>query len=185
LSAYPYRLPRKYRYRRKGQLTSNQAIAAVVVVVALAAASGNHKAVAGAVRHAGAGLHAAASLHSVPVTGAGEDSFIRAVLADLGAPDTQADVTSLASWFPHEGTAAAYNPMASTLPEPGSTVFNYDGVQNYVSASQGAHATAATLANGDYPLIVAALRSGAGLCGNSSLAGEFLTWSGNGYPGVC
>lgn len=180
MASYSYRLPRKYRkYARKGKLTNNQAIAAVVVVVAVAAASGSHKAVAGAVRHAGAGVHA------VTVSSGSQDSFIRAVLADLGAPATQADITSLASWFPHEGTAAANNPMASTMPEPGATVFNYDGVRNYVSPSQGAEATAATLDNGYYPLIVAALRSGAGLCGNSSLAGEFLTWSGNGYSGVC
>jgi hypothetical protein len=183
MASYPYRVPRKYRYRRKSQLPSNQAIAAVVVVVAVAAASGSHKTVAGAVRHAGAGIHA------VAVTSGSEDSFIRATLADLGAPATQANITSLASWFPHEfpswPPSASNNPMASTMPEPGATVFNYDGVRNYVSPSQGAQATAATLADGNYPGIVAALRSGNGLCGDSALAGEFLTWSGNGYSGVC
>lgn len=131
------------------------------------------------------GHHMVPSADGVTVASGSESAFIRGVLADLGAPATSANMTSLASWLPHEGTAAAYNPMASTLPEPGSTVFNSDGVQNYVSASQGAQATAATLANGRYPLIVAALRSGAGLCGDPSLAGEFLTWSGGGYSGVC
>lgn len=119
------------------------------------------------------------------VTSSSESAFIGATLADLGAPDNHANAASLASWFPHEGTAAENNPMASTMREPGSTTFNYDGVQNYVSASQGAQATAATLANGRYPGIVQALRSGRGLCGDPSLAGEFLVWSGNGYSGVC
>ena len=168
-----------YRYRRRGKITDRQALAVAAVIVVAVAAGPGHKAASKAVHDAGAGLR------SVPVASGSQASFIDAVLADLGVPATQPDVTSLASWFPHEGTAAANNPMATTLPEPGSTVFNYDGVQNYVSASQGAEATAATLANGRYPLIVAALRSGNGLCGNPSLAGEFLTWSGGGYSEVC
>jgi hypothetical protein len=126
---------------------------------------------------------------AVPVAGGGERAFIGTVLAGLGAPATGADVSSLAAWFPHEfpswPPAAAYNPMASEMPEPGSTAFNSAGVQNYVSATQGAQATAATLADGRYPRIVAALKSGRGLCGDSSLAAEFLTWSGGGYSGVC
>lgn len=149
-------------------------------------------AVAAAVLY-GAGHHAAggqgATAGGVQVTSGSESAFIRAVLADLGAPATQANISSLASWFPHEfpswPPAAADNPMASTMPEPGATVFNSAGVRNYVSATQGAQATAATLADGRYPGIVAALRSGRGLCGDPSLAGEFLTWSGGGYSAVC
>jgi hypothetical protein len=126
-----------------------------------------------------------AGIGTVSVTSSTETAFIKAVLADLGAPASKADVMSLASWLPHEGTVAAYNPMASTMREPGSTTFNYDGVQNYVSATQGASATAATLADGWYPLIVEALRSGRGLCDSPSLADEFLKWSGGGYSAVC
>ena len=122
---------------------------------------------------------------AIAVTSPSKTAFIRAVLADLRAPATPANIKSLASWFPHENTAAKNNPMASTLREPGSTTFNSVGVQNYVSATQGAQATAATLDNGHYPGIVADLKSGRGLCGDSSLAGEFLTWSGNGYSSVC
>lgn len=138
-------------------------------------------------QHGGTGTGVTAG--AVRVTSGSENAFIRATLADLGAPATQANITSLASWFPHEFPSwppgAVNNPMASTMPAPGATVFNSVGVRNYVSATQGAKATAATLANGHYPGIVAALRSGRGLCGNPSLAGEFLTWSGNGYSGVC
>ncbi len=132
--------------------------------------------------------HGAAG-HVVQVTSGSESAFIAAVLADLGAPATQANVSSLASWFPHEfpswPPAAANNPMASTMPEPGAAVFNGAGVRNYVSATQGAQATAATLADGNYPRIVADLKSGRGLCGDPSLAAEFLIWSGGGYSGVC
>jgi hypothetical protein len=184
MAGYAYRLPRKYRYRHRGKLSNRDALVITVIVIVAAGAASGHKAVAGAV-HDGATRVAAAGVGPVTVASGSQPAFIRAVLADLGAPDTQADVTSLASWFPHEGTAAENNPMASTMPEPGATIFNYDGVRNYVSPSQGAQATAATLDDGDYPLIVAALRSGAGLCGNPSLAGEFLTWSGGGYSEVC
>jgi hypothetical protein len=136
-----------------------------------------------------AGRHAASkavtSIVNIVSSGSGDKAFVRAVLADLHAPETQANISSLEAWLPHESTKAAHNPMASTLKEPGSTTFNSIGVQNYVSSTQGAYATAATLANGYYPAIVKALRSGKGLCGNTSLAAEFLTWSGNGYSGVC
>ena len=134
------------------------------------------------------GQHAAGS-GAAPVAGNGERAFIGAVLAGLGAPATGADVSSLAAWSGREFSswppAAAWNPMASEMREPGSADFNSAGVQNYVSAAQGAQATAATLAGGRYPRIVAALKSGRGLCGDSSLAAEFLTWSGGGYSGVC
>jgi type II secretory pathway pseudopilin PulG len=126
----------------------------------------------------------AAGIGTVHVTSASRKAFIRAVLADLGAPKTAANISSLEAWFPHENTTAVNNPMASTMLEPGSTTFNSAGVQNYVSPSEGAHATAATLDDGYYPQIVKALRAGTGLCGDS-FAGELLTWSGNGYSEVC
>lgn len=142
--------------------------------------------------HQGGGVAQAEA--AVPVPGGGEDDFIRAILADLGAPATRADRGSLAAWFPHEfpswPPAADYNPMASTRPEPGVTAYNTfttsNGatlhVWNYPSASAGAAATARTLAG--YPRIAARLRSGRGLCG-AGLRREFRTWSGGGYSGVC
>jgi hypothetical protein len=181
MPAYAYRLPRKYRYRARSRSAGRDRAIAVAAAAVLVLAAGGAKAAA---HHAASGAHGSAP-GAVLVTAGSRTAFIRAVLADMGAPATRADIASLAAWFPHEGTAAANNPMASTMREPGSTTFNYDGVQNYATATQGAAATAATLLDGRYPLIVAALRSGAGLCGNPSLAGEFLVWSGNGYPGVC
>ena len=126
---------------------------------------------------------------AVHVAGGSETAFITAVLADLGAPGSQANITSLVSWFPHEFSSwppgAAWNPMASTMQMPGSATYNSAGVQDYASAAEGAQATALTLADGYYPLIVARLRSGRGLCGDTAIAAELLTWSGNGYSGVC
>lgn len=178
MASYAYRLPRKYRYRYRKNGNAGPLIA-VAAFAALLAAGGTK-----AAAHGTPGRTAAAS-----VTSGSENAFIRAVLADMGAPATQADITSLASWFPHEFPSwppmAANNPMASTMRAAGSTTYNSAGVQNYPTAAEGAQATAGTLANGYYPLIAAALRSGRGLCGNPSLAGEFLTWSGNGYSGVC
>ena len=74
--------------------------------------------------------------------------------------------------------------MNTTLPMPGAWIFNSVGVRSYPTEAEGVQANAETLSGG-YPLIVSALRSGGGLCGDSSLAGEFGTWSGGGYYGVC
>jgi hypothetical protein len=124
----------------------------------------------------------------VTPSSASESDFIKAVLANMGAPPSAANVNSLASWFKKEfpswPPAAGYNPMATTQKMPGSTQYNSVGVQNYSDAKTGALATSNTLVNGHYPGIVAALKSGNGLCGGG-LASEFSTWSGGGYTSVC
>src|SRR5580698_5054137 len=119
----------------------------------------------------------------VSVTSASEDAFIRATLTDMGAPQTSANINSLASWFPHEFPSwpppAQYNPMASKEPASGSWDYLSNGVQSYPNATEGASATAATLTDGYYPEIDAALRSGDGICGGG-FSSELLTWSGGG-----
>jgi hypothetical protein len=181
MAAYPYRLPRKYRrYRRRSRTDPKQLAIGIAVAVIAAGALSHPGAVTSAVHHSEGALPAA-----VPVTSSSGTAFIKAVLADMGAPATTADIDSLRAWFPHEGTAAEHNPMASTMDAPGATVFNYDNVRNYPTAAEGAEETARTLDDGRYPLIVAALDSGRGLCGDPALAGEFLTWSGGGYSSVC
>ena len=156
----------------------------------------------GAVLASGLGAKAVTVYHAARASGApdspakaiapapGEAGFFTAALADMGAPATAANLSSLAAWAAHEGCwgcVGGWNPLDTTLYEPGATNFNtFDGnlhVRNYLNAAEGAQATAATIAG--YPLITAALRSGAGLCGNPSLAGEFGSWSGDGYGGVC
>lgn len=124
----------------------------------------------------------------VSPSGPGERAWIVAFLTSMGAPPTSANINSMSSWIRHEFSswppAAKNNPMATTQKEPGSTTYNSAGVQNYPNAAEGIAALRTTLLNGRYPGIVAALRSGKGLCG-SNLSSEFLTWSGNGYAGVC
>jgi hypothetical protein len=119
---------------------------------------------------------------------ASEADFIKAVLADMGAPASTANINSLSSWFKREFAQwppnASYNPMATTQKMPGSTQYNSVGVQNYPNATTGAQATAQTLMNPHYPKIAAALKAGTGLCGGS-FTSEFSTWSGGGYTSVC
>jgi hypothetical protein len=175
------RYRRRFRRRTRGRdarLASSAVAAGLVLAV-----------VAGHAHTPSRSRMSGTQMAAVRVAGGSETAFITAVLADLGAPGSQANVASLAAWFPHEfpswPPAASWNPMASTLQMPGSTVYNSAGVQDYASAAEGAQATALTLADGYYPLIVADLRSGRGLCGDTAIAAELLTWSGDGYSAVC
>jgi hypothetical protein len=125
-----------------------------------------------------------------PVTGHGETAFLAAILTDLHDPVTEANVSSLAAWVARETAwppVAANNPLDSERPAPGSTPFNPAGVQNYQDAAEGAAMTAVTLANGDYPHILADLAAGTGLCtGDPATAADFLTWSNRAYSSpVC
>jgi hypothetical protein len=179
-----YRPARQFRspYGRRNGRTG--AVAGVAIGAALAAGAGAHAAVTPAHPH-----HAQAARAAAAVAGTGESAFWAAVLADLGAPVTTGNVSSLTDWAAREGpwgTVGQWNPLDTILPEPGSWAFNTFGgglhVQSYPGASEGAQATAATI--GVYPGITAALRSGGGLCGDS-LAAEFSRWSGGGYREVC
>lgn len=168
----------------RGRSGNMPAVIVFAVAVMALANSGKH---AAAAKH-----HATSRAQTVSVTSGSETAFIRAALADLGAPATQADMASMAAWerreYPSWPPGAQNNPWDSTLYEPGSWAFNTFGglhVWNYPTATEGAHATALTLEGGLYPLIVSALRSGAGLCGQPALAGEFRTWSGGGYSSAC
>jgi hypothetical protein len=95
--------------------------------------------------------------------------FANALLGALGAPDTKVNVDNIVGWEAEEGgnwnNTAAFNPMNTTLQEPGSTVMpggNTSGVQAYTSWDQGLKATLDTLEGGNYPGIIAALDQSAG-----------------------
>jgi hypothetical protein len=153
-----------------GHALRDTAIILGALVAAAGAASG----------HAGA-----SSGNTGTPPGAPEKAVIKVMLRKLGAPRTGPDIDSMAAWIRHETPwppVAAYNPMNTTEPEPGAGCFNSDCVRNYVSWRQGIRATVVTLRAG-YPGIVAALRTGNGLCGMAP--DEFLTWSGGGYSSVC
>jgi hypothetical protein len=112
--------------------------------------------------------------------------FANALLAAIGAPSTAANITSIVNWEAREGgnwnNTAKYNPINTTLNEPGATSINSVGVKAYTSWAQGVQATAATLLGGQYNDIVTALRAGNGL-GHGSYAG-LSTWSGGGYSSI-
>jgi hypothetical protein len=112
-------------------------------------------------------------------------AFARDVLKSLDAPTTSANVSSLLTWINREGNLPGvdrYNPLDTTLPEPGAVSTNSEGVKSYTSWSQGVTATAQTLAGG-YSTIVSALKAGVGInpATNSAVAQEIRKWSGSGY----
>jgi hypothetical protein len=127
---------------------------------------------------------------TAPASGS-EKAFIVALLTSMGAPSTDANIQSLSAWFAREGPWGTQgengnNPLNTSI----TGLPGYEGkwslapvVSIYATASDGIGATVATLK--DYPEIMAALRSGKGLCGNESVAGELSTWSGGGYSQVC
>jgi hypothetical protein len=80
-----------------------------------------------------------------------------------GAPTCRNNLVIMVAWQAAEGTQAAWNPLATTHPMPGSTSFNSVGVQNFVSLRQGLQGTWETIENGwevyGYGPIVASLRA--------------------------
>jgi len=91
-------------------------------------------------------------------------TWAKALLQQLGMPLTRPNVTAVTAWELAEGghwhNTAHYNPLDTTMPEPGATSMNSVGVKAYVSWAQGFTATIATLRNGYYGAILAALRAG-------------------------
>jgi peptidoglycan hydrolase CwlO-like protein len=84
------------------------------------------------------------------VTGAGVSfgRWAELLLARLRAPACADNLIAVVAWESAEGTAAAYNPLATTHDYPGATDFNHVGVKNYPSLGDGIQATIDTLALG-------------------------------------
>lgn len=157
-------------------MSAAKAKLAAAFVVAAVAANGAHH------HHHGGIAGVLDTVAAAPANGS-RASWARAELRAIGAPRTPANVESLVAWQAREGGGGANNPLNSTQPEPGSTVFNSVGVRNYPNAAVGVSASAVTLRNGNYGDILSALGSGRGLCGRW-FAG-LSTWSGGGYSSVC
>jgi hypothetical protein len=89
-------------------------------------------------------------------------------LTVLGAPRSQSNVNALMAWANTEGgwfhNDATYNPLNTSLPEPGSTNIpdNPDDIQSYASLESGLEATAATIQQQNMAGIDAALLGGNG-----------------------
>lgn len=87
-------------------------------------------------------------------------TFAHDLLSTLGAPETSENIRAITAWAQAEGTKAAFNPLATTRSAPDTTNFNHVGVKNYPTYAEGVQATAATLQNGLYNNILAALAQG-------------------------
>ena len=82
-------------------------------------------------------------------------------LTKIGMPVTAENMRAVEAWQQAEGTAAKFNPLATTQGGyAGSTNFNSVGVKNFVSYQDGIDANAKVIQNGLYPNILAALRKG-------------------------
>ena len=82
-------------------------------------------------------------------------------LARLGVPTTSENVRAVVAWQQAEGTAARFNPLATTQGGfEGATKFNSVGVKNYVSYEDGLAANVRAITNGRYANVLAALRQG-------------------------
>lgn len=113
-----------------------------------------------------------------------------AELSYMGDPINDSNVGFLVGWQNREGgnwgNTAAYNPINTTLGEPGSTPINSVGVQSYSSWAQGIQATAQTLMGSAYQSILAALKAGdaSEVDTSGGMASALSTWSGGGYSQI-
>ena len=118
--------------------------------------------------------------------GASQETWIKQFLSGIGAPATQANISSMTDWMAHEEPSSDWshwnNPMNTTLRMPGSQSQNSVGVQSYPSLSEGLQASIATVTSGLYEDILLQLRAGNGL--KSGAGHGLLTWSGGGYSSV-
>ena len=108
-----------------------------------------------------------------------------AVADGLHAPRNASVLRALAAWEwcekIHGGTGAWQwdNPLNTTEPGFGATgSANSAGVKIYPTQAEGVAAVVATMTNGFYPDIVAALRAGNG-AGAVAQSGEIATWGTN------
>ena len=151
MTAYRYSRARYRRYSYRRSSDGTKLAIAAVIALAMAGAGG------------------ASAGHAVVAAVRGGSAYTPQTwaVALLGAdhlPLTACDVSAVTAWEAAEGGAwqnsASGNPLNTTMPEPGSSAINSAGVQAYPSWQEGFAATVATLNNGDYPGILAALRAG-------------------------
>jgi len=116
------------------------------------------------------------------------DDFLSDVLRGIGAPVNAGTLAVMRAWARYEsGTpqnnpdSASWNPLNTTLPVNGATVFNNRGVRNYPSRDEGLRATIATMNSkrGYYDAVLKALRGGNGEAAMRALVAS--PWSGTHY----
>jgi len=112
--------------------------------------------------HGGASLLSEAA---VPLAGSyTQSSWADAFLRSAGEPDTACNHAFVVAWEGAEGgnwgNPARYNPLDTTMREPGSWSMNSVGVQAFPSWREGLQANVATLRNGYYGGTISALNAG-------------------------
>lgn len=100
-------------------------------------------------------------------------------------PVTTCNVNAVAAQEAAEGSNARFNPLDTERQEPGNTLYNSAGVRNYVSLGQGLSATVATLYNGRYPGVIAALRAGNNAERVARAVWEPHVWGTQPYSATC
>jgi peptidoglycan hydrolase CwlO-like protein len=113
------------------------------------------------------------------VTGAGVSfgRWAELLLSRLGGPICQDNLIAVVAWESAEGTAAAYNPLATTHDVPGATDFNSVGVKNYPSLGDGIRATIDTLVLGSPTYGYGAVLASLSTCGAAESTGAAINAS--------
>ncbi len=75
-------------------------------------------------------------------------AWANAFLKELRVPRCDENRIATVAWEVNEGTAAVWNPLATTYSMPGATIYNSHGVRNYVNEGQGLNATRLTIERG-------------------------------------
>lgn len=106
--------------------------------------------------------------------------WAKAVLTQIGAPTTSANIKAMVSWAQAEGgnwkNSAKYNPINTELGQPGSTSMGGGSkVQSYTTWQQGIAAAAQTIKQPNMAPILAALKGGQG-CGALATALSKAPW---------
>jgi hypothetical protein len=135
-------------------------------------------------------------------TGTNAEAWATGILDAVGAPLNTANLESMIAWFSAESAGASQggeatgvgenNPLdvtgdvsgvtGSTGSEPSGAGAGHPGNLNFPTPAAGIAATVVALEQ--YPDILSALQSGAGLIGNTSVSSELSTWSGGGYSSL-
>jgi hypothetical protein len=162
MTAYSYRRPRRVRYRPRGKSDSKGPAIAVAAVIALVAGSG-----AKAATGHGSSAHATTAAIVIPSGGSLDTraGWASALLAADSLPRTSCNLSAVLEWEAREGggfgNQASYNAL-NVNPGLGAgwPGYNADGAWAFPNAADGLRYTVATLNNGYYSGIIAALRAG-------------------------
>ena len=167
-------------YRRRGRMSGKEGIVAAVAGIVLAAAV-----------HANGGTSGASDVLAAVIPGGSAytpHTWAVALLTATHLPLTACNVSAVTDWENAEGgnwqNSATANPLNTTMPEPGSHSMNSASVQAYPSWPVGFTATVATLDNGNYPGILAALRAGDNAGAVAAAVGASPWGTGN-FPAAC